>query len=75
MRPRLASVRLIVEDDVAALEAVEHLIVDGTPASYPITCWFAVRHGLIDSVRVYREGSADVADVADMVGEGGVSPR
>ena len=58
--PRLEVTALIVDGDRAAMECIEHMVLDGRPVAFPIAAFFTSRLGRLASVRVYREGSADL---------------
>jgi ketosteroid isomerase-like protein len=60
MRPRLEQRSLVVGDDAAAAELMEELTVDGEQRRFAIAVFFRFADGLISSVTVYREGSADI---------------
>jgi hypothetical protein len=60
--PRLELVRLFVEDDAAAAECVEHMVIDGEAVEFPIAVFFELRDGLFVRVKVFREGSADLPE-------------
>ena len=62
--PRLEVLHLVVDGDCAAMECVEHMVLDGRPVEDPIAPFFTARRGLLTSVRVYREGSAHLSDPA-----------
>lgn len=58
--PRLDVVRLVVESDAAAMECIEHMVVEGARVQFPIAVFVTVRRGLLTAVTVYREGNADL---------------
>jgi hypothetical protein len=60
LAPSLEVRSLIVGDDCAATELVERLTVDGAQREFWIAAFFTFRDGLIQRVKVYREGSADL---------------
>jgi hypothetical protein len=60
MEPRIDVLRTIVDDGNAAAECVEHLVIEDVVQSFPIGVFFVVRGSLISSVKVFREGTADV---------------
>jgi ketosteroid isomerase-like protein len=60
LAPRLVVRTLVVQGDVAAAELVEALVVDGERRRFAIATFFVIEGGLIRSVKVYREGSADI---------------
>lgn len=60
MRPSLTVVDLLVDEDRAAAQIVEVLNVEGQPRRFMIACFFELRSGRIQRVKVYREGSADI---------------
>lgn len=68
--PRLDVRDLAVDGDRAAMECVEYILLDGRRVEFPIAAFFTVRNGLLTSVRVYREGSADLSDAATARGAG-----
>lgn len=69
--PRLDVRDLAVDGDRAAMECVEYILLDGRRVEFPIAAFFTVRNGLLTSVRVYREGRADLSDAATARGGGG----
>lgn len=62
--PRLVVMQLVVDGDRAAMECIEHMVLDGKPAEFPIAVFLTARRGLLTSVRVYREGSAHLPNPA-----------
>lgn len=60
--PRLEVVRMAVDGSSAAAEGVERMVVEGRPLSVPLSVFFEVRDGRLSSVRVYREGTADLGN-------------
>jgi ketosteroid isomerase-like protein len=62
--PRLEVTHLVTDGDRAAMECVEHMVLDGKPVEFPIAVFFTARRGLLTSVRVYREGSAHLPSPA-----------
>ena len=58
--PALAVERLVCDGSAAAAQLTEELTVDGVRRSHPIAVFFTLRAGLIEHVKVYREGSADI---------------
>lgn len=64
LTPHLEVTRLIANGPEAALECIETMVVEGTHTAFSIAVFFVVRDGLLKSVKVYREGSADVTTSA-----------
>jgi SnoaL-like domain len=60
LRPRLEVIHLIVEESLAAAECVEHVAVEGRNAAFPIVVIFTVHDDLLTTVKVFREGTAEV---------------
>jgi len=60
-QPRIDVLRLIADGEQVAAECVEHMTVDGTPRAFPMGAFFELRGGLLRSVKVFREGTADLA--------------
>jgi ketosteroid isomerase-like protein len=58
--PSLAVRRLLVDGDTAAAICREVLVVDGERREFDIAVFFTVRDGLLCTVTVFREGSADI---------------
>jgi hypothetical protein len=58
--PSLRVVRMVVDGDSAAVEMHEQLTVDGVVQAYDIAAFFTVADDLITTVRVYREGNAEI---------------
>lgn len=58
--PSLQVVRVVVDGDAAAVECIEHMTVEGQATEVPIAVFLTVSNGLFTSVRVYREGTADL---------------
>ncbi len=59
-RPTLTLTRMIASEHAAAVELHETLLVDGELRAFAIAVFFTFRDQLITTVRVYREGSADL---------------
>jgi SnoaL-like domain len=60
LRPSLAVRKLLVEGDAAAGMFHEELVLDGERREFDIAVFFTVQDAAIRTVRVFREGSADV---------------
>lgn len=60
LQPSLTIVDLLVDQDRAAAQMLEILTVEGQQQRFMIACVFEIRAGRIQSVKVYREGSADI---------------
>lgn len=60
MRPSLAARTLLIDGEAAAGIFHEALVVDDEPRVFDIAVVFTVSGGLIRSVKVFREGSADI---------------
>jgi ketosteroid isomerase-like protein len=60
LHPSLAVRTLLVEGDTAAAVLHETLDVDGEPRTFGIAVVIAVGAGLICTVQVFREGTADI---------------
>lgn len=58
--PSLELLSLICDGERAAAELRELITIDGAQRSFTIGTFFHVQHGLVRSVRVYREGTADL---------------
>lgn len=58
----LALRRAIVDEDVVACELVESVTIQGVTQEQSIAAFYTVRNGLLTSVKVYREGTADIQD-------------
>lgn len=58
--PSLAVDGLVCDGAAVAAQLTEELTVDGVRRSHPIAVFFTLRAGLIQHVKVYREGSADI---------------
>ena len=56
--PILEIQSLVSDDTCAAAQLHEKLTVDGERRSFDIAVFFVVKDGLIESAKVYREGSA-----------------
>jgi GNAT superfamily N-acetyltransferase len=62
--PRLEVMHLVVDGERAAMECVEHMVLEGQPVEFPIAAFFTAQTGLLTSMRVYREGSANLSNAA-----------
>jgi hypothetical protein len=60
MRPSLEVRTLLIDGEAAAGVFHEVLIVNDETREFDIAVFFAVSDGLIRSVKVFREGSADI---------------
>jgi ketosteroid isomerase-like protein len=60
LEPRLTVLSLVVEDDRAAAQLHESLVVDGQRREFDIAVFFELAGGQIRQGKVYREGSADL---------------
>lgn len=60
MQPSLTIMDLLVDGHRAAAQMLEVLKVDGQQRRFMIACFFEVWAGRIHSVKVYREGSANI---------------
>ena len=60
LRPSLVVRTLLVEGEAAAGMFREELVLDGERREFDIAVFFTVRDGVIRTVRVFREGSADI---------------
>jgi ketosteroid isomerase-like protein len=60
LNPHLEIARLIAEGSSAALECVETLVVDGRQSTFRLAVFFDVCDGLLASVKVFREGTAQL---------------
>ena len=60
MRPSLAVRSLLVDGEAAAGTFHEVLIVNGERREFDIAVFFTVEKGMIRTVKVFREGSADI---------------
>ena len=60
LAPSLTTQTLLVDGPAAAAILTERLTVDGVEQSFDIAAFFTVDAGVIRSVTVFREGSADV---------------
>lgn len=58
--PSLGVQNLVCDGSVVAAQFIEALTVEGVRQSFAIAGFFVIRAGLIQSVKIYREGSADV---------------
>ena len=61
MQPSLTIVDLLVGEGRAAAQRLEVLAIEGRQRRFTIACFFEIRVGRIQSVKVYREGSANIA--------------
>jgi hypothetical protein len=61
LRPSLDVRALLVEGASAAAVLHEVLVVGGDSKEFDIAVFFAARDGQIETVTVFREGSADIA--------------
>ena|SRR5947209_1780685 len=53
--------RAVVENDVAACELVEVISLPGEQVrQVAIAAFYTIRHGLLEQVKVYREGTAEL---------------
>jgi ketosteroid isomerase-like protein len=60
MQPALTLTDLLVQRNRAAAQMLEVLTVDGRQRQFMIACFYEIRSGHIQSVKIYREGSADI---------------
>jgi hypothetical protein len=60
MRPSLAARTLLIDGEAAAGIFHEALVVDDESRAFDIAVFFTVSGGLIRSLKVFREGSADI---------------
>jgi hypothetical protein len=60
LEPRLEVLELVVDGGLAAARFAESLVLGDEELTFDIAAFFDVRDGLIRSVKVYREGSADI---------------
>jgi uncharacterized protein (TIGR02246 family) len=60
LAPQLSVTRIIVDGPLAACELLETVVFDGERRDFSIAAFYEVAEGRIASVKVYREGSAEV---------------
>jgi ketosteroid isomerase-like protein len=60
LEPELTLISLIVEDDRAAAQLRESMVVDGQGREFGIAVFFELAGGQIRQGKVYREGSAEL---------------
>ena len=60
LSPSLYPELLVIEGRRAAARCRESIVIDGSECEFQIAIFFEIRDGLIASVKVYREGSADL---------------
>jgi len=60
LSPSLHPEFLVIEGHRAAVRCRESIVIDGSECEFQIAIFFEIRDGLIASVKVYREGSADL---------------
>ncbi|MHB2029664.1 MAG: nuclear transport factor 2 family protein [Acidimicrobiales bacterium] len=59
LSPHLFPEHFVIEGHRAAVRCRESIVIDGLANEFQIAIFFEIRDGLIASVKVYREGSAD----------------
>jgi ketosteroid isomerase-like protein len=60
LNPQLNLLGLVVEDDQAAAQLHESLVIDGVRREFDIAVFFELHAGQIRLGKVYREGSSDL---------------
>lgn len=58
--PSLIVQTLVCDGSIVAAQFIEELTVEGVRQSFAIAGFFTIRAGLIQTVKIYREGSADI---------------
>ena len=52
---------LLSDGEMVACQLTETLTVEGRERTYAIAAFYRLRNGRIESAKIYREGSAEVA--------------
>lgn len=60
LAPALTTITILADEHTVAAELYERITIDGEQREFSIAAFFHVADGRIKSVKVYREGTADI---------------